>query len=57
MIFRDHKTGKLVIIKREDYHCDRDYYTAICDTMNINFPKSVNEYDRIIKLINPKKSR
>ena len=57
MIFRDHKTGKLVIIKREDYHCDTDYYTAICDTMNINFPKSVNQYDRIIKLVNSKKSR
>ena len=57
MIFRDHRTGKLVIIKREDYHCDSDYYTAIGDTMNINFPKSVNEYDKIIKLVNSKKSR
>ena len=57
MIFRDSKTGKLVIINRQDYHCDTDYYTAICNTMNIDFPKSNNEYDRIIKMINSKKTR
>ena len=39
MIFRDYKTGKLIIIKRQDYHCNKDYYTAICNTMNIEFPK------------------
>lgn len=57
MIFRDTKTGKLIIIKREDYHCDKDYYTAICDTMHIYFPKSDNEHDRIMNLINSKKIR
>lgn len=57
MIFRDYKTGKLIIIKREDYHCNKDYYTAICNTMNIDFPKSDSEYDKIVKLINAKKTR
>lgn len=55
MLFRDINTGKLVIIKRDNYHCDTDYYTAICKTMNISFPKSDNELERIIKLINIKK--
>lgn len=57
MIFRDIKTGKLVVIKRDDYHCDTDYYTAICNTMNLDIPKSANEHDRILKLINSKKIR
>lgn len=57
MIFRDSKTGKLIKINRQDYHCDTDYYTAICNTMNIDFPKSDNEHDRIIKMINSKKTR
>ena len=57
MIFRDSKTGKLIIINRVDYHCDRDYYTAICKSMNIDFPKSASESDRIIKLITSKKIR
>mgnify|MGYP001220794080 CR=1 FL=1 len=57
MLFRDIKTGKLVIIKKENYHCDTDYYKAICNTMNMNFPKSENEQERILKLINIKKIR
>ena len=57
MLFRDIHTGKLVIITRENYHCDTDYYKAICKTMNISFPKSDNEQERIIKLINVKKIR
>ena len=57
MIFRDYKSGRLIIIKKEDYHCNKDYYTAICNTMNIDFPKSDSEYDKIIKMINVKKTR
>ena len=57
MIFRDLNTGKLIIINRKDYHCYTDYYTAICDVMNIDFPKSDNEHNRIIGLINSKKTR
>ena len=55
MLFRDIKTGKLVIINRENYHCDKDYYTAICNTMNISFPKSDSEQERLMKLINVKR--
>ena len=55
MLFRDITTGKLVNIKRENYHCDTDYYRAICNIMNVNFPKSENEQERILKLINVKK--
>lgn len=57
MLFRDNKTGKLVIINRANYHCNKDYYTAICKTMNISFPKLDNEQERIMKLINVKKIR
>lgn len=57
MIFRDYNTGKLIIIKRENYHCNKDYYRAICNTMNIDFPKSDSEYDKVVKMINIKKTR
>ena len=57
MIFRDYNTGKLIIIKRENYYCNKDYYRAICNTMNIDFPKSESEYDKVVKMINIKKTR
>ena len=53
MLFRNLK-GELIIINKQDYHNDLDYYNDICKVHNIIFPKDVKEFDRILKLIETK---
>lgn len=54
MLFRDATTGNMISIKRQYYHCNTDYYNAICNVLQIHFPKSINDHDKILKLINSK---
>lgn len=54
MLFRDATTGNMILIKRQSYHCNTDYYHAICNVLQIDFPKSINDHDKILKLINSK---